>query len=148
MSVRRAFSAAVFLINEGSVLLIKHSRLGLWLPPGGEREGDETPLDTARRELYEETGQKDVTFPVIHAVEGVPPGFLLYEEHQAGDKGWHMNFSFVAITSDRTIFSDGSFGEYRWVEFEEVEKLGNTTNNVRQLVALVRSCVQNEGWSP
>src|ERR1051326_478186 len=28
----------------------------LWFTPGGGREGDETPEETARRELWEETG--------------------------------------------------------------------------------------------
>ncbi|WP_225993503.1 NUDIX domain-containing protein [Actinomadura rudentiformis] len=40
-----------------------------WEPPGGGIEGDETPLDTARRELHEETGLApdavlDVSIPV------------------------------------------------------------------------------------
>lgn len=32
----------------------------LWFTPGGGREGDETPEETARRELWEETGLRDV----------------------------------------------------------------------------------------
>jgi 8-oxo-dGTP pyrophosphatase MutT (NUDIX family) len=56
MSERRAFSVAVFCRNGDAVLLIRHRRLGTWLPVGGEIEAGETPLEAARRELREETG--------------------------------------------------------------------------------------------
>ena len=39
-------------------LLVQH-RAGHWSFPKGHPEGDETPLETARRELAEETGLKD-----------------------------------------------------------------------------------------
>ena len=48
------------------------------------------------RELREETGI-DGTFRTLGgALDGVPPGLIGYEEHQAGSKGLHMNFVFVA----------------------------------------------------
>jgi 8-oxo-dGTP pyrophosphatase MutT (NUDIX family) len=113
---RRAFSSSVFIYYDKKVLLVRHKLLGLWLPVGGEREGDETPLETARREAHEETGL-ELKFPRIrHAPAGTPPGFLGYEEHEAGPKGYHMNFCFLAYTSSNTLKSDGSWDQHRWVE--------------------------------
>ncbi len=60
--MRRAFSIAVYPRLGDRVLLIKHKRLGTWLPPGGELDQDETPLEAAARELREETGLAGV-FP-------------------------------------------------------------------------------------
>ena len=41
---RRAFSVSVFARHEGRLLLIKHKRLGTWLPVGG---GDPAPRGLA-----------------------------------------------------------------------------------------------------
>ena len=42
------------------VLLVKNSKGGHWGLPKGTPEKGEEPIDTARRELFEETGIKDV----------------------------------------------------------------------------------------
>jgi 8-oxo-dGTP diphosphatase len=73
MPGRRAFSVSVFCRQAGAVLLVKHRRLGTWLPVGGEIEPGETPLEAARRELQEETGLIGA-FPVGLGVDGTPHG--------------------------------------------------------------------------
>ena len=113
-ATRRAFSVAVYPRFEGRVLLIRHKRLGTWLPPGGELELGETPLEAARRELREETGLEGV-FPLVSPIDGTPPGLIGYEEHLAGSKGWHLNFVFVADVSTDHVTPNDEFGEWRWV---------------------------------
>ncbi|MBV9357111.1 MAG: NUDIX domain-containing protein [Chloroflexi bacterium] len=54
--VLRHFTVAVFVVEDGRVLLHFHRRLGKWLPPGGHVEADELPDDAALREVEEETG--------------------------------------------------------------------------------------------
>lgn len=75
--MRRAFSVAVFPRFAGKILLIEHARLRTWLPPGGEMEANETPLEAARRELFEETGL-DGRFSSLSEVDGTPPGLIGY----------------------------------------------------------------------
>jgi 8-oxo-dGTP pyrophosphatase MutT (NUDIX family) len=115
MSLRRAFSVAVYPRFAGRVLLIRHKRLGVWLPPGGECEPGETPLEAAARELREETGLVG-RFPALSEIEGTPPGFIGYEEHVAGGKGMHMNFVFVVDVDGEAITPNDEFSEWRWVE--------------------------------
>lgn len=132
MPERRAFSVAIFARHAGRVLLIKHQRLGTWLPVGGELMPDETPLEAAKRELLEETGFEG-RFNASLGVDGTPPGFLGYEEHMAGSKGLHMNFAFVADVPSFAVVPNAEFSEFRWVdETDDVD----CPKNVRELLRM------------
>ena len=50
------FTVAIFVIQNGQVLLVHHRRLGKWLPLGGHIELDEDPEIAALREAKEESG--------------------------------------------------------------------------------------------
>jgi 8-oxo-dGTP diphosphatase len=133
---RRAFSVAIFCRNGGEILLVRHKRLDLWLPVGGELEPGETPLEAARRELREETGLEG-SFPSVSSsdlgVDGTPAGLIGYEEHPAGSKGLHLNFAFVADVPTRDLTACDEYTAVRWVgDPVPVE----CPLNVRQLVRL------------
>ncbi|MDX2088527.1 MAG: NUDIX domain-containing protein [Kofleriaceae bacterium] len=132
MSDRRAFSVAVYARRGERVLVIEHRRLETWLPIGGELEAGETPLEAARRELLEETGLVGNFRAVRGALDGVPPGLIGYEEHQAGSKGLHLNFVFVAeVAPDADVVPNDEFGAYKWVDRAELDRLESPLN-VRQ----------------
>jgi 8-oxo-dGTP pyrophosphatase MutT (NUDIX family) len=122
---------AIFCRHDGAVLLIHHRRLAAWLPVGGEIEPGETPLEAARRELLEETGLIG-HFPPGLGVDGTPPGLIGYEEHQAGSKGLHMNFAFVAEVATREVRGCEEFDAVRWVTAAELPTLDGP-RNVREL---------------
>lgn len=137
--MRRAFSVAVYARRggvDGQVLVIHHHRLGTWLPIGGELEAGETPLEAAVRELREESSLAAEFRDLDGAPDGVPPGYIGYEEHQAGKKGMHMNFVFVAdVAADARVVPNDEFSEFRWVGLDELNRLDSPVN-VRQFGVL------------
>ena len=132
--MRRAFSVAVYPRHAGKVLLIAHARLKKWLPPGGELAEGETPLEAARRELFEETGLEGA-FPKTSDVDGTPLGLIGYEEHVAGSKGVHMNFVIVADVSTTEVRPNDEFTEWRWVDLDD-GPWDAAPPNVRQLAVV------------
>jgi 8-oxo-dGTP diphosphatase len=57
MALKKVGAAAVILNDEGHVLLVKHGYGHLnWEIPGGGSEPNESPAETAIREVREETG--------------------------------------------------------------------------------------------
>ncbi len=150
--MRRAFSVAVYARRGGvggQVLVIHHRRLKTWLPVGGEIEPGETPLEAAARELAEESGLHGRFSRLAGACDGVPPGFLGYEEHQAGDKGLHMNFVFVADVADAEaaeVAPNHEFEQYRWVDRAQLADLVSPLN-VREFgfLALDAVCAAGPG---
>lgn len=52
------FAAVIASRYHGKWVLCKHKDRNTWEIPGGHREENETVLETAKRELFEETGAK------------------------------------------------------------------------------------------
>jgi 8-oxo-dGTP pyrophosphatase MutT (NUDIX family) len=55
-TITRDFAATTFVVHEQRTLLLRHRKLGMWLPPGGHIDPHELPDQAALREVREETG--------------------------------------------------------------------------------------------
>lgn len=158
--MHRHFTATAFIVHDGKTLLLRHRRLGRWMPPGGHVDADETPEETARRECLEETGL-DVEIvgedgPDLFArnpAEGMmlkKPFAMLLEHIPPSDERnepahQHMDFLFIARLKDPSqamrIATDES-DEIRWFTREDVEALDDTADifaNVKAYILQVLS---------
>lgn len=132
--------ANVYIINsENKILLLKHKKLNLWLPPGGHVEEDEFTHEAAIREVKEETGL-DIEF-IYDTSVGIdsenkldwratltPRPLFVQIEDSHGDVNEDFIY-FARAVDDRIVNNEGH--EIGWFEFEEALEL-ETFENVRK----------------
>ena len=123
-------SCGVVLFNSGKVLLLRHSSIsggGHWDFPKGHIDGGETEIQTALRELEEETG-------IIHA--NVIDGFrdTITYTFSGGKKqiGKEVVF-FLATTKESKVTLSHEHIDYSWLDFDSAfSRL--TYDNARQVL--------------
>ncbi len=98
--------------KDNKILTIKRSSKdnifgGMYALPGGEVEEDETTLDAARRELYEETG---IT---LKEMEGTP---IIVSPLHIGDKTYNLGVFLARIDNNNFSSQDKDISEVKYIE--------------------------------
>lgn len=102
--------------SNWEVLIVKHSSGNYWGFPKGKKSGNETPQETAKRELREET-----CLTISAFIEGV----IFSESYQfeQGSKSIEKKVSyFPAIVSGKAEAVEPEILEIAWIPLEEVEQ--------------------------
>ena len=118
MSKKRMSASALFLNEQGNVLIVKPTYRPDWLLPGGLVEKDESPLQACVREIKEELNID------------MPPGKLLCVEHLSDDTQQTESVQFVfyggLLTEAQIPFitlPTPELSEYRFSSHEEALQL-------------------------
>lgn len=141
---KQHFTATGIVFNRrGEVLLIKHKKLHVWLPPGGHVEGNELPDDTVLREIYEETGiraeilpnRRGLSLPGDHARELETPFAVLLVDIERDDSHNHIDLVCLCrATTDTLVPDDNEVTDAGWFSSEEISRL-DMFDNVRKTIA-------------
>ncbi|MFE0918163.1 NUDIX hydrolase [Streptomyces nigra] len=109
------WTSFVFLIHSGRILLARtHRYPGYWHPVGGQMESwDDTPLDTARREVREEVGID------LNASEMISLGCLPRDEGPGKIHAWVC----VGDFPSRPDVQEAEIHAVRWTTLEEALRL-------------------------
>lgn len=128
------FTATVYVLWQGKVLLHHHAKLNKYLPPGGHLEPNETPSEGALREVKEETGldiaiieQENLQVNAYNAVS-IPRPFLCLLENIPSFQGQsahrHIDMIYLAKPQDPLKASQVP-APFRWYSMEEIERMAN-----------------------
>jgi len=137
------FTATGFVFNpEGKVLMIKHKKLGVWLPPGGHIDENELPNEAALREIYEETG---IMAKIISATKIAPPVDsqcvslpmpmeILLEDIEGTGLHNHIDLVYLCTTDDsRLRGQEAEIDGIGWFSPEEALMLDTFANVISSL---------------
>lgn len=109
----------IFKDKDGyKILIVQNSKGGHWGLPKGTPEKGEEPLQTATRELFEETGLKDVKVEEGQVFIEPPYSFEMY-----GITYEKTNSYFICFVDEMTKGNElDEIDEIRWVTFSEARK--------------------------
>lgn len=123
----RDFVASTYIVDDGRVLLLRHTKLGKWLQPGGHIEDGETPDEAAKREAEEETGIRVELVSAKHPPRDVggthdlPQPFRV-NLHPIREDHWHCDFGYLARPVEKGEAAHGDEHDgMRWFTGEELE---------------------------
>lgn len=146
-SMKREFTASVYIVENERVLLILHRKLGLWLPAGGHVDPDELPSDAAIREALEETGlevelilQENVWIPPCINGKSIPRPYLSLLEEIPEYKGvpahQHIDFIYVGRpVGGKLKQNQAETTGMRWFTLEQVRQLEHIYEETRQVAS-------------
>jgi 8-oxo-dGTP pyrophosphatase MutT (NUDIX family) len=122
------FTVAIFVVQNGKILLIHHRQLDKWLPLGGHIELDEDPEQAALRETKEESGldveligeRPPTTEPGTRAL--INARFL--DIHRINDTHEHIGMIYWARPkSGTTTLAVEEHHDIRWCSADELDSL-------------------------
>jgi dATP pyrophosphohydrolase len=110
--------------------LLKRSDTGYWQTVAGGGEDDETPLQAARRETFEESGiPPDSFFIQLDTVISVPV-IEFRDSHLWGDDVYVIpQYCFGVLAGARQLVLSHEHTEYRWLDYQEAYHLVKYDDN-------------------
>src|SRR5580658_5792290 len=128
------FTVAIFVVEDGKVLVIHHRKLNHWLPLGGHIELDEEPEQAALREAREESGlevellgeRPPTTEPGTRAL--IAPRFL--DIHRISDTHEHIGLIYWARPRSGSVtLAAEEHHAIRWCSSDELDALQPAMSN-------------------
>ena len=112
--------------NEGKLLLCKRKGMNSWQFPQGGIDNNESPLNTAQRELFEEVGIQSKSTKLISSIDG----WLKYDVPKKSRRRRFLNKKFKGQKQKWFLFRlkedvkisfendpDNEFEDYKWVSY-------------------------------
>lgn len=148
------FTATGIVFNcRGEVLLIKHRKLHVWLPPGGHVEENELPDDAVLREIYEETGiraeilpnKRGLSLSSEHARELETPFAVLLVDIEGDGKHNHIDLIYACkAMNDVFVPNENEITDAGWFSCDQICDL-ETFDNVRKTIICAARTTR---WTP
>lgn len=127
MDMQICASCYVVDFNLKELLMVYNKKLGKWLQPGGHIENRETPIETASREVKEETGIE--IKPIGNMFQNnIEP--LAVESYNTRI-GNMIDIQYVGIPIKKDI-TDNENNQAKWIPMKEVLNSKNIDSEIKE----------------
>ena len=139
------FTASAFVLSKNSkeVLMIHHKALKRYLQPGGHIEIlDKSPLDAAKRELFEETGINfsSLEYKCFYSFhESVPFNISVHmipenrEKKEEAHYHYDLQYLFFCEEKPNIVINKDEARSYEWVSWDVFKKIPGYENVFRKI---------------
>lgn len=135
-------TASGFLYDkrDKKLLLLKHKKLEKWLQPGGHSEKiDNSLLETAKREIFEETGLKNLDLVKWSGNDIIPFDINTHLIPKNPNKNmpahYHHDFRFLFVVEkmEAIKIDEKESNGYIWANIDEIQDLENRERIIEKL---------------
>ena len=137
MKKEKSCGALVFYLkdNREQILLIKHSNSGHWSFPKGHVEAGETEVETAVREIFEETGvNANIDTRFREVVTYSPKKDVLKD----------VIYFFATTDNDATEKQESEVSEIMWVDIDKALNSVSYSNDKELITKAIRFYKQHK----
>lgn len=131
--------AFVYCKSDDKFLVLYHKDLKMYLYPGGHMDiQDASPLETAKRELKEETGLENLRLIQL-CNSGIPFDIdihlIPFNDRVNMPEHYHFDFRYLFLLENLgdIIIDKDEFKDYKWISSSELEKDKNYGDIVKKL---------------
>ena len=121
--------------NKIEYCLFKRRDLEIWQwVAGGAEDFDADILESAKRELYEETNIKDAAIEQLEIQTPIPVVNVTKEKFKWGENVFYsIEYGFSANFDNKKISLSDEHDEYQWMNYEDARKLLRYDSNKNAL---------------
>ncbi|MCL1996046.1 MAG: NUDIX domain-containing protein [Defluviitaleaceae bacterium] len=142
--MKNHFTATGIVFNDAyEILMIKHKKFGVWLPPGGHVDINELPCEAVLREIFEETGisakvitssKDEKNLADLHCRELPLPLEILLEDIDGDGSHNHIDMIYLCTAENPALkLHKNEVDDIGWFSVAEIMQL-ETFDNVRHTV--------------
>ena len=131
--MERQYTASCYVIDfqNKEILLMFNKKLEKWLQPGGHIEGLETPIETAIRETYEETGINIKIIGPHYFKDDYQPIAVERYKNKVGDM---IDIQYLGIPLNKEINYNQEKNHVKWINIDNLDNIKNIDQEIKTKV--------------